>query len=250
MLNFLCIGAQKCGTTWLYETLARHPQFAFPGGKEVHFWDHPGGHTVEWYLNLFSNDQQINGDITPAYAILGPDVIRNIYQALPHLKLVYLIRDPMERAWSSAKMALSRAEMIHDEASDQWFIDHFMSKGSRARGDYQTCLRHWLSVFPSNQLLIMHFDAIRRAPVQAANSIVRHLGANSFFDASDAVRLSGKVFSGSGHPIRPSLRPVLQDICRDQITFLEKHLQTSTEQPLVLTFQADWPESTCGRESH
>ena len=222
MLNFLCIGAQKCGTTWLYETLSRHPQFAFPGGKEVHYWDQPGDRTVKWYLSLFSSDVHINGDITPAYAILAPDVIHSIYQALPQLKLVYLIRDPIDRAWSAAKMALYRAEMTHEEASDQWFIDHFMSKGSRTRGDYETCLRRWLSVFPSDQLLVMHRDVIVRNPVQAANTILRFLGAASVFGEVEVSQLSRKVFEGDGQPIRPSLLPVLQDIYRNQILASEK----------------------------
>ena len=39
MVDFLGIGVQKGGTTWLYHQLSRHPQIAFPGGKEVHFWD-------------------------------------------------------------------------------------------------------------------------------------------------------------------------------------------------------------------
>ena len=40
MLNFLGIGAQKAGTTWLFENLKRHSQIDFPaGGKEIHFWD-------------------------------------------------------------------------------------------------------------------------------------------------------------------------------------------------------------------
>ncbi len=212
MLNFLCIGAQKCGTTWLYEALSRHPQFAFPGGKEVHFWDRPGDRTVQWYCGLFSDDQKINGDITPSYAILRPDVIRNIHQVLPHLKLVYLVRNPIDRAWSSAKMALARAEMTMDEASDQWFIDHFMSKGSRARGDFETCLQNWMSLFPSSRLLVLHFDAIRDEPIQTANVVLRHLGANIFFGASDAAHLEKRVFEGDGQAIRPSLVPVLQDI--------------------------------------
>lgn len=43
MLDFLGIGAQKAGTTWLYEKLRLHPDIAFPAGKEVHFWDQKYG---------------------------------------------------------------------------------------------------------------------------------------------------------------------------------------------------------------
>src|SRR5665647_1032714 len=139
-LNFLGIGAQKCGTTWLYETLSRHPKIAFPGGKEVHYWDNPQARSVSWYIDPFANDNLVNGDITPAYGILAPETIQQIHALLPELRLIYLVRDPIERAWSSAKMALGRAEMTLDEASDQWFMDHFSSMGSLARGNYETCI--------------------------------------------------------------------------------------------------------------
>jgi len=225
MLNFLGIGAQKSGTTWLYKTLAKHPKIMFPGEKEVHFWDSPQNRSVEWYLNLFLDESHINGDITPAYGILTKDVIQNIYELLPHLRLIYLIRNPIERAWSSARMALERAEMTHLEGSDQWFIDHFMSKGSLARGDYETCIRQWRSVFPSSQLLVMRHETIRNSPVVAANKVLHHLGQESFFTESDCQTLGEKVFEGDGVPLRPTLLPVLQDIYSKHIDSLSEYLQ-------------------------
>lgn len=225
MLNFLGIGAQKSATSWLYNTLSKHPNIAFPGGKEIHFWDHPRGRSVEWYKQLFSNEVYINGDITPAYGCLPVEVIQEVFDLMPHLRLIYLIRNPVERAWSSAKMALGRAEMLHEEASDQWFIDHFNSKGSLARGDYETCIRQWRSVFPSSQLLIMRYETIKNDPVLAANKVLNHLGLESFFEESDDQKLIEKVFEGDGVAIRPSLIPVLQDIYRNRIDSLERYLQ-------------------------
>ena len=225
MLTFLGIGAQKSATSWLYNTLSIHPKIAFPGGKEVHFWDQRNGRSVEWYLQLFSNDTYINGDITPAYGVIPVEVIQEIYDLMPHLRLIYLIRNPIERAWSSAKMALSRAEMLHEEASDQWFIDHFNSKGSLARGDYETCIRQWRSVFSSSQLLIMRYETINYDSVLAANKVLNHLGLDSFFEKSDDQILREKVFEGDGVAIRPSLIPVLQDIYRNRIDSLGRYLQ-------------------------
>lgn len=225
MLSFLGIGAQKCATSWLYNTLSKHPYIAFPGGKEIHFWDHPRGRSVEWYKQLFSNEAYINGDITPAYGFLPIEIIQEIYDLMPHLRLIYLIRNPIERAWSSAKMALGRAEMLHEEASDQWFIDHFNSKGSLVRGDYETCIRQWRSVFPSSQLLIMRYETIKNDPVLAANKVLNHVGLESFFEKSDDQKLIEKVFEGDGAAIRPSLIPVLQDIYRNRIDSLERYLQ-------------------------
>lgn len=225
MLTFLGIGAQKSATSWLYNTLSMHPEIAFPGGKEVHFWDQRHGRSVDWYQQLFANDTRLNGDITPAYGILSSQVIREIYCLMPRLRLIYLIRNPVERAWSSARMALARAEMLHEEASDQWFIDHFYSKGSLARGDYETCIRQWRSVYPSNQLLILRYESIDNDPVLAANKALNHLGLENYFDRSDDKKLREKIFESDGVAIRPSLLPILHDIYRNRIDSLERYLQ-------------------------
>jgi len=129
MLNFLGIGAQKCGTTWLYAMLSKHPDIAFPGGKEIHFWSEDDyQERLAWYQNLFSGDEQVKGEITPAYAFLDGGRIKEIYRLVPDLRLIYMIRNPVNRAWSNALMALPRVQMKLEEASDQWFIDPFPVK--------------------------------------------------------------------------------------------------------------------------
>ena len=144
MLNFIGIGAQKCGTTWLYDKLSQHPDVSFPAGKEVHFWDMQHSQGVQWYRALFDvADDRLHGDITPAYGILPQSLIAEVFCELPDVRLIYLIRNPIERAWSSAKMAVMRAEMRVDEASDQWFIDHFRSAGSLAAVTQTRLDRHY-----------------------------------------------------------------------------------------------------------
>jgi hypothetical protein len=61
--------------------------------------------------------------------------MRQVHARFPDARLIYLIRNPIERAWSSALMALRGAEFAFDEASDAWFIDHFHSRGSLSRGN-------------------------------------------------------------------------------------------------------------------
>lgn len=68
MLDFLGIGAQKAGTTWLQVMLSQHPEIHFPLGKEVHFWNHQYK-GLAWYQAHFNNSHQNckQGEITPAY---------------------------------------------------------------------------------------------------------------------------------------------------------------------------------------
>ena len=224
MLNFIGIGAQKCGTSWLSNTLSEHPKVAFPGKKGVHFWDQHRNRGIEWYTEHFSSNQYINGDFTPAYGFLPVEVIREIYELMPNLRLFYMIRNPIDRAWSSARMALGRSEMLHEEASDQWFVDHFNSKGSISRGDYETCLRQWRSVFPEEQLLLIRYENIITDPVGVGNKCLNHIGLENFYSSADIGKLSNKVFKGDDVPLRASLLPVLQEIYQNRIESLEKYL--------------------------
>lgn len=223
MLHFLGIGAQKSGTSWLHAVLGQHPLVRFPGVKEVHFWDHQRHLGLDWYEALFAGDDgRRAGEITPAYAILPPATIAEVRAAFPAVRLVYLIRNPIERAWSSAKMAVGRAEMRVDEASDRWFADHFRSAGSLARGDYETCLRNWLAHFPADQLLIQRYETIVDHPGEVADACCDHLGIPRFDTPPASLR--ERVFTGPPDRLRPSLWPVLERIYRPRIESLERFL--------------------------
>ena len=227
MLKFLGIGAQKCGTTWLHRTLSRHPDVGFPGGKEVHFWDtHLGTRGLAWYAGLFKHERKLEGDITPAYGFLPVEIIQQIRRwAPPDLRLIYMIRDPRERAWSSARKALERAEMTHDEASDQWFIDHFRSAGSMQRGNYEGCIRNWRTVFPEDSLLVVRYEELCHDPVTLANRCLEHLGIQQhLFTEQDLPSLQERQYAGDGVPLRPSLRLVLDDLYQPQISALAHYL--------------------------
>lgn len=115
-------------------------------------------------------------------------------------------------------MALGRAEMSIEEASDAWFIDHFRSSGSRCRGDYETTLRRWLSVFPSGQLLLLRYEEVCHAPLRLLSRCAVHLGVSldPFAELPSSV-LSERVFEGPRHALRPSLLRVLTELYRERI---------------------------------
>ena len=218
MLNFLGIGAQKCGTTWLYSLLKDHPRLYFPPAKELHFWDNQtfpvSDLALDSYKKLFSipsAEGKLKGEITPAYAFLSLQMIGQIQELMPDVRLFYIIRDPIARAWSSAQMALGRAEMQIEEASDQWFIDHFRSAGSLARGDYAKCMDNWLKIFKPEQLLLLRYEQIISEPLVLLQQLANHLA----IDAAPLLAspmLQKKVFEGPGHPLRPSLKTVLEEL--------------------------------------
>ncbi|OGT83573.1 MAG: hypothetical protein A3H91_02535 [Gammaproteobacteria bacterium RIFCSPLOWO2_02_FULL_61_13] len=97
--DFLCIGAQKAGTTWLYENLRRHPEIFLPHRKELHYFDWGYSRHINIYAKNFENvSGKIKGDITPAYAVIAPDRIDIIRAIMPDAKILMLLRNPVGRA--------------------------------------------------------------------------------------------------------------------------------------------------------
>lgn len=227
MLDFLGIGAQKAGTTWLYEMLSAHPQVHFPLGKEVHHWSRPGAKAEESYFAAWVGaPRHVRcGEITPSYSLLPVETIRAIRSFNPDMRVIFVMRNPIERAWSSALMALDRAGMLFEEASDAWFEDHFRSSGSIGRGDYESTLRRWRAVFPEEQILLLRFEEVGVFPSGLLDACARHLEVDvAPFRALPKDVVCRQVFRGPGKAMRPSLRAVLDALYRDRISALADYL--------------------------
>jgi hypothetical protein len=103
--NLIIIGAQKCATTSLHYYLSLHPQVAMAREKELDFfilecnW-HKG---VEWYRSQFTGPGLIHGEASPRYTAypLLDGVPERMHAVVPDAKLIYIVRDPIERIISS-----------------------------------------------------------------------------------------------------------------------------------------------------
>ena len=183
MVDFLGIGVPRAGTTWLYHHLVRHPQIAFPGGKEVHFWDRADlGGAASWLAGLEPPQrttpagQPIRcGEITPTYARLPEERIAAIRALCPDLRLFVSFRNPLERAYSAAMADLARSGRPVADVPDQWFIDHFRSEVSRADGDYVSILDRWGAAFSVDQFFHFISDEIEACPVGMLEALADHL---------------------------------------------------------------------------
>jgi hypothetical protein len=232
MLAFLGIGAQKSGTSWLHAVLSSSSLLRFPLGKEGHFWNRSTDLSrveIQNYLQHFRDPHLLEGEITPAYSILDAGRIRLLQRRVPGVKLIFLIRNPIERAWSSARMALRRAELEPHEASMCWFLDHFRSRGSLMRGDYEAILQRWQGVFGADAILVLRYEDITIAPQRLLQQVATHLGLDSeAFKAIPETVLRKRVFSGDGVPIPSILHEELEQIYRSRIESLNQFLGAPT----------------------
>lgn len=178
----LGMGAAKAGTSWLWDRLSAHPDCHMRAVKELHYFDTAGNgrwtaqirriearmarangaersDLAAWLsvlnlrrLNLraYANylcggrsDQRVVGEVTPSYALL-PQRVLNRIGALPGVRMVYLLRDPVERLWSHVRMEAAR------RARWAWMVPFLARRGmeralagagsARARGDYAATL--------------------------------------------------------------------------------------------------------------
>ena len=107
--DFLVIGGMRCGSTTLYKVLSNHPELFLPTTKELHFFDSYNpelNDDIAVYKNLFSNaeNQQLCGEVTPDY-LTTPGAFEKIEQTFSQVKLVAILRDPVERLCSHYLMS-------------------------------------------------------------------------------------------------------------------------------------------------
>ena len=100
--DYLVIGAQKAGTTSLYRYMISHPMIRPASDKQVHYFDFNYDKPFDWYRSQFpagSGNGLVTGEATPYY-IFHPDAARRVRLVLPDVKIVALLRNPIDRACS------------------------------------------------------------------------------------------------------------------------------------------------------
>ena len=108
-IHFICPGSAKCGTTTLYEYLNLHPDLNLPPTKETNFFSHDQYYEKgkDWYEAEYFRDadSRLNGDISTGYATYHETAIPRILRSYgPDVKIILMIRDPVERAISHYRM--------------------------------------------------------------------------------------------------------------------------------------------------
>lgn len=119
-LDFVVMGAPKCGTSSIHQYFLKHPDIYVPAEKEVHYFatDIPPkvNITVKRYMNLFDRkkNERITGDIATLY-MFSEDAVINLKRVYPDLKLICLLRDPVESAYAHhAQMVFTGHEDVED----------------------------------------------------------------------------------------------------------------------------------------
>lgn len=134
----------------------------------------------DWYRRVFRPEPgQIAGEITPAYSTLKPKVVEEIHGINPDLRVIYLMRDPIERSWSSALMSLAKRRGRPVESiTDEDLMRHFERAGHTRRSDYLRALENWEGVFGRDQVFVGFLDEIQDDPRGLLVRAYRFLGVD------------------------------------------------------------------------
>lgn len=185
LVSFLIAGAQKGGTTALFDYLSDYPDIALPSEKELHFFD---DETQDWaapdygaYHARFPDAAgRPCGEATPIY-VYWPNSLERIAAYNPAMKLIVVLRDPVERAWSSWRMEYARgvetqpfAWCIREGrqrlfAAEPW--GHHREFSYVERGFYGEQVERLMGLFPRKQLLFLTSEDLRRNPADTLDRV-------------------------------------------------------------------------------
>lgn len=197
--DFLLIGCQKGGTTSLFDDLARHPDVAASRDKEVHYFDLNYEKGANWYRSHFPETPEgVAGEASPYY-LFHPLVPERAKKLLPDCRLIALLRNPVERAWSHYQMELRNGDesLSFEEAiacekeriepeEQKILLDPFYDSFNHrhysyiARGLYVVQLERWLRFFAKDQILVMSSEQYFESPQTVYDRLTRFLNIRPY----------------------------------------------------------------------
>lgn len=171
------IGGQRCGTTWLYEQFKSHPEIYVPEHrKEMHFFTKNYEKGFDWYSSYFLKDENTTatqGEITPDY-LFNVQAAQRIQNDLPDAKLIALLRQPTDRAYSQYAYYLRNQPKMPS-------FEEFCAADPRVlqKGDYAKLLEKYEVYRTKGQLLIIIFEELMANKEQGLMEIAEFLGVRS-----------------------------------------------------------------------
>ncbi len=182
--DFICLGVHKSGTSWLYNCLYEHPEVFIQDKIDYFYREDRFKKGVTWYNEFFiSKDQKISGDLSPVYLFNQTNTqqkstAQRIYDYKPDIKLIVILRNPIERAYShylqDIKTGHLRAETLFNKALEK-------NPNILDWGMYRKHLQPFMQLFNKEQLLVLLFEDITQKPNQLLREVYEFLGVNSDF---------------------------------------------------------------------
>jgi hypothetical protein len=199
--SFMIIGGQRCGTTSMYRYLSEHPDIVEPLGKELHYFTYEYTKSTVWYQSHFplhTNSTKQTFEATPYY-LFHPAAAVRVHGLLPAARLVVLLRNPVDRAFShyqhnrglgleplSFEEALAAEETRLAGENERLMEDPaYPGLAHRrysyfSRGCYTEQITEWYRVFPREQILVLFSEDFYRNTAKVFGEVLDFLGLKPF----------------------------------------------------------------------
>jgi hypothetical protein len=200
--SFIVIGAMKSGTSSLFHYIASHPNIVNSSKKETNFFKTPENFSqgINWYESFFKGSGKYAFEASPMYTTrpMNSGVPERMYSILPNIKLIYLLRDPIERIvshyindYAYRGQSLSFSEAIR---TDNKYV--LTSK-------YYFQIQAYLEYFSEKQILIIESEKLRKNPGKVMSDVFAFLGISDEYDGK--ADILEKKFNKSSSKYRVSL---------------------------------------------
>lgn len=224
--DFIIIGSMKSGTTSLYRWLAAHPDIGMSRDKETDYFVAEKSYSrgANWYSAQFAPGRKVYGEASPNYTKADDfrGVPGRIKAALPDVKLIYLVRDPVDRfvsqyrhSWTMGEISMSPSELprTHEYA-------HILNTSRYARQ-----VDAYLSEFEADRLLLLDFDELVGAREEMLAEVQRFIGVEprrigsgtAHNDNAEVSRVPAPLLRLAQTPFGRSLSKVMNREARDRI---------------------------------
>ena len=204
--DFLVFAVGRAGTTSLFEGIMEHPDTYRPSTREIYFFDYKYNHGLGWYKGHFPSSFKkwvitkikkrkfVTGE-THGRILLYPHAPKRVKQNNPNVKLIALLRNPIDRAYSLYRVQVSngrenlsfwdatqaeqkRLDGLMDkmEKDENFYSGEFFRKSYLYQSIYYEGLRNWMRYFPKEQFLILNLDDLNSKPQETFKQIFEFLG--------------------------------------------------------------------------
>ncbi|MGY2701912.1 sulfotransferase family protein [Nocardioides sp. HB32] len=179
--NFLYVGPDKAGSSWLHEMLLKHPDVYLTPAKDLYFFDRYYDRGLPWYAAQFrdARDEAIVGEVCQDY-LFHPEAAGRIRDTLGPVRIMVSLRDPVERAWSSylymRKHGIGPDTFAEALRARPELLEH---------GRYATGLDRFLMLFPRDHVHVALFDDLVADPQRFLDGVTEFLGIDRLPLAED-----------------------------------------------------------------
>ena len=199
--NFIIIGTVRSGTTSLYYNICEHPSVLPADYDEIGFFDSNFQLGINWYRSMFptkadmkkirrETQYAITGEDTPFY-FWKDEVVERISQTLPNVKLILILRNPVDRAYSNYKLAVrtGNEKFSFDDAIDtemRFMKDHTIResidqrRSYLAKGLYSKQLKLWRNNYSEKDIHILCTEDMRDKPKEELSKIFKFLEISEY----------------------------------------------------------------------